>query len=131
MRLIALLFLPFCAAAQPSFEWEESEYDFGKIEMGVPVTHTFHFINNGKDDLVISRIITSCACTTAEWPKQPIPPGGHGSITASYSAIYFGNFRKLFILAANVPSSLVSVKLKGEVVRKAMLPKNRTTATRQ
>lgn len=130
--LIVLFFLPLCAIAQPAFEWEESEHNFGKIEMGVPVTHTFKFTNKGKDDLVISRIITSCGCTTAKWPKQPIPPGGQGIITATYSAIYFGNFQKLIILAANVPATLVPIKLKGEVVRKALLlPKERELAMLQ
>lgn len=124
MRMIIGLFLmPFYALAQPAFEWKESEHNFGKIEMGVPVTHTFKFTNKGKDDLVISRIITSCGCTTAKWPKQPIPPGGRGSVTATYSAIYFGNFQKLLVLASNVPATLVSIKLKGEVVRKALLKK--------
>ena len=39
--------------------FEEENYDFGEIEQGVLLTHTFSFENIGEDTLKISKVLTS------------------------------------------------------------------------
>ena len=58
----------------------DNYYDFGKIPKDTEVQHTFTFINAGDEPLVITDVLNSCACGTAEWSKQPIPPGKKGIV---------------------------------------------------
>ena len=44
----------------------------------------FLFVNTGKEPLIIEKCKGSCGCTVPEWPKEPIPPGGTGSIKVNY-----------------------------------------------
>lgn len=63
-----------------------SEHDFGRIdERGKPVSHTFEFTNEGTVPLVVTRVVTSCKCTSAEAPKRPVQPGERGHVTVSYN----------------------------------------------
>ena len=61
---------------------KETEFDFGKIPQGKPVTHIFDVANNGKDSLHISNIQASCGCTTPEWDRDKVQaPGEKTKIT--------------------------------------------------
>ena len=55
---------------------KETEFNFGTIPQGKPVYHFFEVTNTGKDPMIISNVQTSCGCTTPEWSKEPIAPGG-------------------------------------------------------
>src|SRR5213078_2163601 len=67
-------------------QWDAATYDFGKIKQGVPVTHEFKFTNKGKVPAVITNAQPSCGCTTPNWTKEPIPPGGQGFVEATFNA---------------------------------------------
>jgi len=54
-----LLTLPVPLYAQPSVVFEEEDYDFGRIESGQAVEHSFEFINAGNEDLLIEKIVSS------------------------------------------------------------------------
>jgi len=64
---------------------EESSYDFGSISMVAgKVKHTFKIKNTSNEEVVISKMYTSCMCTTAALSigsKQFGPFGmpGHGA----------------------------------------------------
>lgn len=45
---------------------------------------TFPFSNVGDKPLVITRVVTSCGCTTARFDKAPIRPGGQGTVRVTY-----------------------------------------------
>ena len=49
---------------------KETEYDFGKIPQGKPVTHIFEVFNKSNAELKISNVHASCGCTTPEWEKD-------------------------------------------------------------
>lgn len=99
------------------FEWEGASHDFGKIKQGVPVTHEFKFTNTGKTPLVITNVQASCGCTTPDWSKEPIPPGGQGFIKATYNAAAMGAFNKSVTVMANVENGFKQLSIKGEVVQ--------------
>ncbi|RMG80208.1 MAG: DUF1573 domain-containing protein, partial [Bacteroidetes bacterium] len=65
-------------AAKPKMVFEEERYDFGTINQGEKVSHSFKFKNEGDADLIIASARGSCGCTVPSWPKEPIPPGGEG-----------------------------------------------------
>lgn len=70
----------------PIIDFEEEEFDFGKIVQGEKVSHDFKFTNAGKGNLVISSAAASCGCTVADFPKEPIPPGKSGKITVEFNS---------------------------------------------
>ncbi|HAD11712.1 MAG TPA: hypothetical protein DCF33_04650, partial [Saprospirales bacterium] len=62
--------------------FDEKDFDFGTVNEGDVVEHTFRFTNTGKIPLTILKCRSSCGCTVPEWPEAPIPPGGPGEIKA-------------------------------------------------
>jgi len=70
----------------PSFEFEEESHDFGTINEGDVVEHTFTFKNTGEAPLIIQSAKGSCGCTVPTWPKEPIPVGGTGEIVAKFNS---------------------------------------------
>ena len=92
MKKTTLLLLLIMAGLTASSQYSQTkmlitptEHDFGvfKEEAG---RQTFDFIvkNTGSQPLVIQRVTASCGCTTPEWTKSPVPPGGTGKVTAIY-----------------------------------------------
>lgn len=94
---------------------KETEYDFGKIPQGKPVTHVFEVVNNGKVDLKISNVHASCGCTTPEWEKDKvIAPGASTKITVGYNAAAEGPFTKFITVSYN-ENQTKQITIKGEV----------------
>ncbi len=56
-------------------------YDFGKVEQGEPLKHTFILKNTGNAPLVINELLPSCECLTINADKKEIQPGDEGKIT--------------------------------------------------
>lgn len=98
------------------FAWSESSYDFGKVKQGIPVTHEFKFTNSGKVPLVIVNAQPSCGCTTPDWTKTPVPPGGSGFIKATFNAASPGPFNKTITVTANIEGGSMYLTIKGEVL---------------
>jgi len=101
--------------ANPAFD--NQNFDFGKIKVGIPATHEFKFVNKSKVTMIITDVKASCGCTTPSWTKDPIPPGGQGSVTATYNAAGVGAFNKSVTVTANVPNNMVILSIKGEVIQ--------------
>ena len=71
---------------------KETEFDFGKIPQGKPVTHIFEVTNKSKSTLKIADIHASCGCTTPEWEKDKlVAPGEQTKITVGYNAAAEGS----------------------------------------
>ncbi len=70
----------------PVFGFEATEHNFGTIDEGDVVEHTFTFTNNGEAPLIIQNATGSCGCTVPTWSKEPIPVGGTGIITAKFNS---------------------------------------------
>lgn len=64
----------------PKIYFPESQYNFGKVDAGKVVSHTFKFYNKGKSTLDIQDIKTSCGCTAALVSSKQILPGKEGTI---------------------------------------------------
>lgn len=105
-------------AAQPAVETialPETEFDFGKIPQGKPVTHIFRVINKGKDSLRINNVQASCGCTTPVWEQnKAIAPGGSTNITVGYNAAAAGPFSKFITIMYNNTESK-QITIKGDV----------------
>jgi hypothetical protein len=97
------------------FNWAATEFDFGKIKVGKPVSHEFTFTNNGSAPLVISSVQASCGCTVTSYSKDPIEPAGTGFVKATYNAAKVGQFTKSVTVNANTAEGVVHLNIKGEV----------------
>ena len=104
------------------FEWTASTHDFGKIKQGVPVTYEFKFTNKGKTPLVITNAQGSCGCTTPNWTRDPVMPGGEGVVKATFNAMAVGPFDKTVSVTANVDGGVVVLHIKGEVEAPVVKP---------
>ncbi|MFT3682424.1 MAG: DUF1573 domain-containing protein [Ferruginibacter sp.] len=94
---------------------KESEYNFGKIPQGKPVTHVFEVVNNGNDSLKISNVQASCGCTTPQWDANKIQaPGESTKITVGYNAASEGQFAKTITISYN-GTQTKQITIKGEV----------------
>lgn len=93
---------------------EESQYDFGKIPQGKPVTHEFQIKNTGADPLILDNVQASCGCTTPVWSKEAIAPGAIAKITVGYNAQNEGAFTKPVTITYNGDQSK-QIIIKGEV----------------
>lgn len=88
---VALMTFSPCLAEEPSpLRFNETEWDFGTIrEEGGIVGHVFGFTNAGPHPIAIDRINTSCGCTTPEYTRDPIRPGGKAQIKVNYDPMGF------------------------------------------
>ncbi len=67
-------------------KFDSEFHDFGKITDGEFVRHKFKFTNVGKGDLVISNVEAACGCTSPNWTKDVIPPGGEGYVETVFNS---------------------------------------------
>ncbi|MCL1933681.1 MAG: DUF1573 domain-containing protein [Candidatus Azobacteroides sp.] len=90
--------------------FDKYKHDFGTIrESDGKVSTVFTFTNLGDSPLIISKVEASCGCTTPEWTREPVAPGGQGYIKATYdptNRIYFFE-RSLTVYSNGNPSKIV------------------------
>ena len=111
-------------------ELKETEFDFGKIPQGKPVTHVFMFTNTGKTPLLLDNVQAACGCTTPEWSKDAVAPGETSKITVGYNAAAEGTFTKSITITYNGNQSK-QINIKGEVWKtpEASAPENSALGT--
>ncbi len=94
---------------------KETEFNFGKIPQGKPVTHVFEITNTGKTAFRLDNVQASCGCTTPQWDKEKsIAPGEKSSITVGYNAAAEGPFTKNVTITYNGTQNKI-ILIKGEV----------------
>jgi hypothetical protein len=101
--------------AQMTFE--NMEYDFGSVNEGEIVEHTYKFTNNSNSVLVISKATATCGCTVPEWPKEPIQPGESGEIKVKFDSKNRKNLQTKYVnINANTKPEVTRLKLTGNVI---------------
>ena len=100
----------------PILSFEQPVFDFGQVESGEVVEHTFSFKNSGEGPLIITNATASCGCTVPSWPKEPIEPNGSGEIRIRFdSKGKSGNQNKTVTIMANTQPSKTTLTVKGIV----------------
>ncbi|WP_246203048.1 DUF1573 domain-containing protein [Fulvivirga lutimaris] len=100
----------------PAFKFNELDHDFGTINEGDVVEHTFSFTNTGDAPLIIQSAKGSCGCTVPTWPKEPIPVGGTGEITAQFNSKGKPNIQnKTVTITANTWPKQSTLRIKAMV----------------
>lgn len=119
-RRLFVLFVALTAVvimvAQPIVRFNNANQNMGYVMWKQPITITYQLKNEGDKPLVISRVTTSCGCTTATWTETPIPPGGSGQVIALFDAASIGQFYKEVGIYSNAASMPLYVSFEGEVI---------------
>lgn len=123
--IIIVFFFPiFVLLAQTQEEFGEIKFveetfDFGVVPQksgaNTKITHDFLFTNVGKKPVTIQNIETSCYCTVAKYPTEPINSTQKGKITVEYDATKVGPFYKYVTLTTNSKTSTKMLFIKGSV----------------
>jgi len=106
-------------ANAPSIEVNERVFNFGEIQQGEKVSHTFKLTNTGKSDLILRKIRASCGCTAIEPEKKVISPGESANIVARFNSRGMnGRQNKSVTIYSNDPHrSTLLLRLSGSVVK--------------
>ena len=123
IRLILLLSLVLCAMGMeakkyPEIKFERVMVDLGTFCMDDPVQKcVFKFTNVGKAKLVINAVRVTCGCTSVDYPKDFIAPGGSGEIVVTYdgSGKMPGRFKKIIAIQTNSKEELTRVYIQGDM----------------
>lgn len=100
----------------PSFEWAAIEKDFGTLNEGDVVEHSFTFKNTGQAPLIIESAKPSCGCTVPDWSKEPIPVGGEGVIKVKFDSKGKPNVQnKTVTVTANTWPKVTTLRFKAFV----------------
>ncbi len=131
MKQIILLYLlifgqSVCAEDQtgtPQVFLPRSAIDFGQVLSGEAVKATFEIQNQGEAPLEISRIGTSCGCTTALLDQPVVAPGETARLQATFETTgRKGNQAKEISFHTNDPlAERVVLRLAGVVQPRVML----------
>ncbi len=105
----------------PVIKFDSMEHDFGTVEEGSTVEHTYTFTNAGTADLVISNAKASCGCTVPSYTKTPVKPGEKGEIKATFNTSgKSGNQQKEVTVTLNTEKGTEILKFKADVKPKTV-----------
>jgi hypothetical protein len=97
------------------FEADTDILNVGDIPYAGEGTYSFKFRNSGRSPLIIRNVVSQCSCLSVEYKKEPIKPGGSGSITLKYDTKKEGSFYKSMVIFSNAGNSVKKVYLRGRV----------------
>lgn len=104
------------AGKLPVIKFDNAEHDFGTIQSGTKVEHTYKFTNEGTADLVISNVKASCGCTVPSYTQTPVKPGGEGEIKVTFDSTgKSGNQSKDVTVTLNTEKGTEILKFKANV----------------
>lgn len=71
---------------RPQIAVAETSLALGDVVNGEVVTREIAVQNDGRGELVIAAVTTSCGCTQARVEPATIPPGGRGVLTIDFDS---------------------------------------------
>ena len=117
--LLTGLFLFCClvGAQDEKISMNEKDHNFGVIgDKDGSVSFDFILTNNSDAPVVITKVQTTCGCTSPSWTKEPIEQGKTGTISVVFNpAGQRGQFNKGITVSTN-QASQIHLSIKGEVV---------------
>ena len=129
MKCLASITLLLMAASVPVYgqhktcariQFQHEVFNFDTITIDTnSYSCLFHFTNTGDAPLIITDVTSSCGCTVAEYPTDPIIPQSTGTIEVTYNAMQLGSFVKTILVKSNDPNTpKKAMQIKGHVKEK-------------
>ena len=102
----------------PVLSVDNPEHDFGRVIEGEVISYAFRFVNTGDGDLVIAEVTSSCGCTVADYPEDPVKPGEAGFVKVTFDSKARRGFqRKSVNIVANTTPGVTTLIVKAQVIR--------------
>ncbi|MBO7134165.1 MAG: DUF1573 domain-containing protein [Bacteroidales bacterium] len=99
-----------------SILFDKLVHDFGTMEKGSDASCVFTFKNVTKKPVTLTNVKTSCGCTAADWPKEPIAKKKKGSIKVKYDSNRIGKFTKTIKVFIEGDEYPIQLEIKGTIV---------------
>lgn len=90
-----------------------SHIDMGSFSWTKDQRAEIEIFNIGKAPLVINDVITSCGCTTVEYIREPILPGGKTMLKIRYKSERPEHFNKTITVYCNAENAPLKLKITG------------------
>ena len=84
-RFSPILLLLVAHSARSEIVWENPAQEFQRRPEDKELAVNFTFKNTGQQAVTITKIATSCGCTTADLPKKIYAPGEGGALMAKFT----------------------------------------------
>jgi hypothetical protein len=118
--LMAFVAVGAYAQGPNTIVFDKTSHNFGEIDQkGGPQTFSFEFTNKGTEPIIIQNVAASCGCTSPDWTKAPVPPGGRGYVKATYTPSAVMPFNKSLTVYSNGTPSPLVLHISGKVVAQA------------
>ncbi|MCL2130872.1 MAG: DUF1573 domain-containing protein [Lentimicrobiaceae bacterium] len=103
----------------PKIQTSEDKYNFGTVNEGEVVAHTFTITNAGKSKLYIRKTKTTCGCTVGKPEKDELEPGESTSVKASFrtQGKLGGQSRPIDIITNDPERPKTTLTIEGHVVK--------------
>ncbi len=97
---------------------EKKVFDFGDVDEGEQLVHSFNFVNGGDEPLVINKFEVACSCTEALYSKEPILPGEKSQVKITFDTNgKFGYQDRIVSVFSNAIKNPIKLRIKAFVIR--------------
>jgi len=116
----------FVAAAAPRISVDSATYNYPDVVSGIAVTHTFILSNLGNQELVISQVVSSCHCATAQLSSSRVAPGTSVTLPVVFDTYEFaGQVDRQIEITSNDPATpRLDLHLTGRILRREAYQKS-------
>lgn len=99
------------------FETSNKKYNFGDIRVNDTITHSFYVKNLSKQNLIISKVATSCGCTSVGNIDSLIMPNKKTEIKIQFIAKkeQVGSITNSIVVEMNTKPPFTVFRLEGNV----------------
>ncbi len=105
--------------------FKDVTHEFGTVPEGPDATCEFTFKNTGREPIIIEKAQPSCGCTVPSFSKEPVPPGGTGTISVAYHTKGKPNpFTKTISVVSNAGTKVLTIKGNVEKAPTGSVPEN-------
>lgn len=103
------------------------EYDFGMMQHGAEMSHSFVFRNVGDGPLVLEMGESTCKCTVGELETSVLSPGEETEVTLTWKAqAYLEDFAQAATIKTNDTENLeVSLRVSGKIAQSFVMEPNK------
>ena len=110
---------PVATGPTTTMEFAEMTHEFGTIDEGAVVEHTFAFTNTGDAPLIIQDARATCGCTIPKKPEGPVAPGESSEIQVRFNSQgKSGMQNKTITITANTEPTTTKLVIKADVTPK-------------
>jgi hypothetical protein len=107
----------YAADPRPRLVVEETVFDFGSVDQGARVEHTFRLPNRGDGVLHVDHVKSSCGCTVAVVSDRVVPPGDEARVAVAFdtSRVTGRTTKTISVYTDDPDAPVLALSLSGQV----------------